>query len=174
MHHEEGWKCHVCGRAHPGGPLSFAADFPDMYANLKREERDARAVISSDQCIIDEKLFFVRGCLEIPVVGKKEPFLWGLWASVRQEVFDEMSESWELRGRERLHGPFKARLGNSLSVYPETLNLRLKVVLQPVGMRPLFIAEEDDHPLALEQRSGITQQRAMHLAFLLLHQQRQG
>jgi hypothetical protein len=29
--------------------MSFAAEFPDMYANMKREERDTRALIGSDQ-----------------------------------------------------------------------------------------------------------------------------
>jgi hypothetical protein len=48
----DGWRCATCGESHAGIPLSFAADFPDMYANMKREERDARAVIGSDQCII--------------------------------------------------------------------------------------------------------------------------
>lgn len=166
--------CSVCGELHTGLPRSFAADFPDMYANLKREERDTRAVISSDQCIIDAKWFFIRGCLEIPVRGDDEVFLWGLWASVKAEVFDEISRSWEQEGREKLHGPFKARLANSLAIYPETLNLKIKLALQPSGIRPLFTVEEDDdHPLAQEQRDGITLLRATELAAYLLHKARQ-
>ncbi len=47
-HGSDGWRCATCGESHAGLPLSFAADFPDMYANMKREERDARAVIGSD------------------------------------------------------------------------------------------------------------------------------
>jgi len=164
-----GYKCRTCGQSHAGLPLSFGADFPDEYANLKQEERDARAVVGSDQCIIDAAHFFLRGLLEIPVIGNNEPFLWGLWASVREEVFDEISECWELQGREKSHGPFKGRLANSLSIYPETLNLKLKVILQPVGARPLFIVEDAGHPLHLQQKSGITHQEAIELASLLLH-----
>ena len=93
--------------------MSFAADVPDMYANMKGDERDTRATIGSDQCIIDQKWFFLRGCIEIPIVGRNEPFLWGVWASVREEVFDEISDCWEQQDRENLHGPFKGRLGNS-------------------------------------------------------------
>ncbi len=40
----EGWKCSTCGESHAGIPLSFAADFPDMYANMKKEERDVLMV----------------------------------------------------------------------------------------------------------------------------------
>jgi hypothetical protein len=119
---------------------------------------------------VDETWFFVRGCLEIPILGCGEPFLWGLWASIRQEVFDEISECWSQEGRERTHGPFKGRLANSLSVYPETLNLKVAIRMQRVGTRPLFFVEEAEHQLGIEQRLGITQTRAMELASFLLHQ----
>lgn len=42
---DETWKCITCGKSHSDVPLSFAADFPDMYANLKSEDRDLRATI---------------------------------------------------------------------------------------------------------------------------------
>jgi hypothetical protein len=90
--------------------------------------------------------------------------LWGLWASVREEVLDEISECWELAGREKSRGPFKGRLGNSLSIYPETLNLKVQILIRPVGERPLLMIEENDHQLAVEQRSGITPERAWELA----------
>jgi hypothetical protein len=154
--------------------MSFAAEFPDQYANLTREDRDARAVISSDQCIIDQQWFFVRGCLEIPIAGSDEPFLWGLWVSVREEVFDQIEDCWELQGRERCRGPFKGRLANSLAEYAETLNLKTKILVQPVGTRPLFVIEESEHPLAIEQTFGITRERALEMASLVLHQERGG
>lgn len=167
---DETWTCATCGTSHSDVPLSFAADFPDMYANLKSEDRDLRAVIGTDQCIVDEKWFFLRGCLEIPVLRNSEPFLWGVWASVRQEVYDEISDCWTQEGRQKTHGPFKGRLANSLSVYPETLNLKVEIHLQPVGTRPLFVVEEEEHQLAIEQRLGITRSRAMDLASFLVHQ----
>jgi hypothetical protein len=143
-----------------------------MYANMKREERDTRALIGSDQCVIDQQRFFLRGCLELPILGSEEPFVWGLWVSVKEEVYDEVSDFWTLEGREKLHGPYKGRLANSLTVYPETLNLKTEIGLQPVGTRPLFRIEEADHLIAQEQSSGISRTRAMELAFLLLHQER--
>ncbi len=170
----DGYKCSCCGRFHERLPLSFAADSPDMYANMNREERDARTIRGSDQYIIDQKWFFIRGCLEIPIIGSDEPFLWGLWASVKEEVFDEIENCWELAGRETSHGPFKGRLANSLAEYPEILNLKTKVLVQPVGTRPLVVIEENDHPLAIEQANGITRHRAEELASLIMHQSREG
>ena len=165
----EGYTCRTCGQYHTGVPFSFAADFPDAYAHISREERDSRAVIGSDQCMVDSQWFFLRGMIEIPIIGSDQPFLWGVWASVREEIFDEISDCWELKGRETKYGPYKARLANSLSIYPEALNLQLKIVLQPVGIRPLFVLEDDQHVLAVQQKSGISQQQALELASFLLH-----
>jgi len=107
--------------------------------------------------------------VEIPIIGSNQPFLWGVWASIREEIFDEISDCWELEGREKKNGPYKGRLENSLSIYPETLNLKLKIILQPVGVRAPFILEHDQHTLALQQNSGITQQQAIEMASFLLH-----
>src|SRR6185437_10206036 len=147
--------CHSCGQQHDEIPLSFAADYPDPYANLSREDRDNRALISSDQCIIDREQFYLRGCLELPIIDSEDVFLWGVWARVHEKDFDTIHEFWEKPGRENVIGPFKGRLANSLSIYPETLNLRLEIEIQPVGDRPLFFLE-DEHPLAGEQQQGLT------------------
>src|ERR1700722_20485576 len=93
--------CACCGMEHYGVPLSFAADFPDAYANLSREERDIRAVVGSDQCIIDQEQFYIRGCIDLPVRDADGVFLWGVWARVHQEDFDEISDHWETEGREK-------------------------------------------------------------------------
>jgi hypothetical protein len=116
-------------------------------------------------------VFFIRGCLEIPVLDASEVFIWGLWALVKEEVFNEISDSWEEEGRETRRGPFKARLANSLSVYPETLNLRLRIVIQPVGTRPVFILEEEQHPLTTAQQHGISRLEARLQKVPLLHVQ---
>lgn len=165
---EPGFVCRTCGQTHEEVPLSFAADFPDMYANMPDSDRGLRALISSDQCIVDETWFFIRGCLEIPILNSSEAFIWGLWASVKQDVFNEISESWDEDGRELHRGPFKARLANSLSMYPGTLNLKLQIAVQPMGTRPLFFLEEE-HPLATAQQRGISRLEAMELSASLLH-----
>jgi hypothetical protein len=165
----DGYVCGTCGQHHTDVPLSFAADFPDLYANLPKDERESRAIIASDQCVVDSQWFFVRGLAEIPILGSDQPFLWGVWASVREEVYEEISDSWQLAGREKTHGPYAGRLANSLAIYPETLNLKLKIVLQPVGTRPLFIFDDNQHLLARQQKIGISPAQAVELASFLLH-----
>lgn len=162
--------CHTCGKQHDEIPLSFAADFPDPYANLNREDRDNRALISSDQCIIDQEQFYLRGCLELPIINSDGIFLWGVWARVHEKDFDQINEFWERAGRENVIGPFKGRLANSLSIYPDTLNLRLEIRIQPVGQRPLFVIEEAGHVLSLEQRNGLDMEKAKDYACILMRQ----
>jgi len=167
----ESYVCSCCGLEHAGVPFSFAADFPDNYAKMSADEREARAIIGSDQCIIDGKEFWIRGCLEIPIHGQEEPFLWGLWASLWEEDYDTISDHWETPGREELIGPFKGRLGNLLSPYEQTANLKLRIVIRRVGERPLFLVEEPEHLLAREQTENISLDTARRYSCLLMRMQ---
>lgn len=162
------YSCTRCGHEHSGPPYSFAADYPDPYANMSHDQRDIRAVIGSDQCIIDGEQFYIRGCLELPIIGTEDIFLWGVWAKLNGEPFDEISAHWETEGREKQIGPYKGLLANSLSIYPETLNMKLQIDIRPVGERPLFTLQESAHPLSIEQVNGLIADRAQEYACLLL------
>jgi hypothetical protein len=78
----DGYFCATCKQFHAGLPTSYAADSPDNYARLKEFEREQRAILSSDQCVIDEEKYFLRGLVELPIIGFKDVFLWGVWASI--------------------------------------------------------------------------------------------
>lgn len=162
--------CTHCGKQHDL-PLSFAADYPDPYLALSESDRRTRAQITSDQCILDGAEFYLRGCLELPVRGTGDVFLWGVWARVHEKDFDTVDQYWETEGREHMIGPFKGRMANALDLYPQTTDLRLELRIQPAGVRPLFILEEPGHPLAVEQRIGLSPQKAQEYACWLLNAQ---
>jgi hypothetical protein len=73
MNEPFGFKCVTCGEYHVGMP-SFGWDYPVQYLLIPEEERERRIELSSEGCIIDEKWFFVRGCLEMPVGTMRSPF----------------------------------------------------------------------------------------------------
>ena len=52
-------------RVGPDAPLYFYA--------IPAERPDHRCLLESDICIVDQESFFVRGCLEVPVLGELEP-----------------------------------------------------------------------------------------------------
>ena len=166
----DGYYCATCKQFHSGLPISYAADSPDSYSSLDQDERSQRAVIVSDQCVIDNELYFIRGLVELPLIAFQERFLWGVWASVWKEAYDEIREHWQTPGREKVIGPYKGRLNNGLSEYsPTTLNLKCTIRVQPIGSRPLFFIDEPEHPLAIEQRHGISLERVQHIASALIH-----
>ncbi|HWY70709.1 MAG TPA: DUF2199 domain-containing protein [Terriglobales bacterium] len=166
-----GFYCSNCKEFHPGLPFSFGTDSPDNYAEIDESDRPQRAVLSSDQCIIDEREFYIRGIVEVPIIGFADNFLWGLWVNVWPNDFERIHANWETPGREELIGPFKGRLANGLrDIYqPSLANLKCTIRIQPIHQRPTIFIDEPSHPLAIEQRNGITLERVQHLAGRLVH-----
>ena len=65
---------------------------------------------------------------------------------------------------------YECRLSTDLPLYqPSALSLKTLVRTQPVGQRPLIELEPTDHPLAVEQRTGIMLVRVQEIAERLLH-----
>ncbi|QVL32701.1 DUF2199 domain-containing protein [Telmatocola sphagniphila] len=147
--------------------MDFGADAPAPFYSIPQAEQDARCELTSDLCMIDQKEFYVRGCLEIPVIDGPRPFVWGVWTSLSKHNIKRMAELWESPGRESEPLSF-GWLCTSLPLYPETLLLKTNVRTRPVGYRPLVELEPTDHPLAIEQRNGITMKRVRELAEALL------
>jgi hypothetical protein len=167
----KGFRCAQCGAIHSGLPQSYAVAFPDEYHLLSEVERKTRALIGSDQCVIDDEKYYIRGIIEIPIIGfPGELFLWGVWACVWKEDFDVISEHWNRAGRESLIGPFKGRLNNLLTGYKEsTRNLKCSIHIRPAGERPVFVMDEPTHALTREQRGGIDLERIAEFASQMLH-----
>lgn len=165
---DEGFVCHGCGQLHEGLPWSFSAEAPDEYFALPQSERQTRAVLGQDQCIVDDQQFFIRGCLVVPVRNHTEVFRWSVWVSVSQTSFDLIAREWRSFGRETGY-PIFGWLCTRLAPYPETRGLKTNVHPRPVGEQPFIELEPTEHPLAIEQRVGISPARANELAATLQH-----
>ncbi len=124
--------------------------------------------MSTDQCEIDGEHFFVHGLIQIPVIDGPNDFRWGVWVSLSPTNYQRMMDLWYQAGRES-EPPYFGWLQTQLPLYPPTLNLKAMVHTRPVGMRPLVELEPTDHPLAVEQRQGITMKRVQEIAEQLLH-----
>jgi hypothetical protein len=119
--------------------------------------------------VIADRFFLVRANIEIPVLDATELLSWGVWVSLSKQNFDRYHELWNTRGREKMIPPMFGWLNTDLAVYPQTLNLKTNVHVQPIGTRPLVEVEPTSHPLAIEQRNGITVARVREIASKLLH-----
>jgi hypothetical protein len=158
--------CRCCGERHDGLPFSYGVDSPaywrDEYASSDR------TMLSGEQCIINDEHFFVRARIVIPVVDADNNFEWGVWVSLSQANFERSVDLWTRSGRET-EGPYFGWLSTQLPYEPTTLNLKTHVHTQPVGSRPLVELEPTDHPLAVEQRTGISLARVREIAERMLH-----
>jgi len=161
------FKCSACNAWHEGMP-SFGTLAPHYYHGVPEAERAARCVLNDDLCIVDDEYFFVRARLNIAVEGTEEPFSWGVWVSLSEKNFDEYVEHFEVRDRSRL-GPYFGWLSTGLALYPDTVNLRTQAYLRNDGHRPLVVLEPTDHPLAIEQRDGISQTRLADIYAAMMH-----
>lgn len=165
---DDGYYCGICGQFHAGLPMDYGADAPVAYYSIPQNERERRCELTSDICVIDGQEFFVRGCLEIPVVDGTRPFVWGVWTSLSEQNFKRMTELWDSPRREK-EPPYFGWLCTSLPLYPETVLMKTHVHTRQRGKRPFVELEPTDHPLAVEQRQGIMMDRVREIAEAVLH-----
>lgn len=142
-----------------------------QYIVVPEDEVDERCILTPDTCVIDGEHFFVRGCIDIPLVGCDEPFTWGVWTSLSEENFLHFQELLNVPKRSD-HGPFFGWLASYIWIYPDTMNLKTMVHLRDNGICPYVELEPTDHPLAVEQRGGITLERLAEIVEMVMHPRR--
>lgn len=163
----KGFQCASCGKWHDELPLDFAFDEPLYVAELDDDER--RLVTGTgDFRELDqenEKHHFIRGVIEIPIVGTDAMFCYGVWTSLSAQSYEAAKKAY----REKCDaGPFFGWLSNVIPGYPKTLNLKTHVHVR-ADIRAAIELEPTDHPLAVEQRNGITMARVEQIIASVMH-----
>ena len=161
------FKCSDCGKVHEGSP-SVAFRAPDPYLEQPKEVQEAGA-LGTDLCRYkdaDGEHFFIRACLEIPIHGVTEPFLWGVWVSVSQENFDRYVDTWE---KPNPSDRYFSYLCNYLPCYERTYALKSHVHPRDGKDRPIVILEKSDHPLSVDFHEGISIEKAQKIAEHVTH-----
>ncbi len=121
-----------------------------------------KTFLNKDYCAIDDELFFVRGVLELPIIGSAENFVWGVWGSLSRDNFEKVLATENNPKRVELP-PMFSWLSSSISDYPETLSLKMYMHQREPGQRPWFELEHTDHPLAQEYHHGIDPARVKEI-----------
>jgi hypothetical protein len=164
------WRCHTCGIEHDTLPLCFGIDAP-WRALVPESEFSDRVELTNDQCVVDASTFFIRGHIEIPIHEIAEPLTFSVWSSLSKDSFAHMCRRWHSPDRNS-DPPYFGWLCSPIEVYPSTIHLKLSVQSSPPGFVPIFTVEPTDHPLALDQRNGITSERWHEYAHRLLRHHR--
>lgn len=153
------YRCVTCGKFHEDFP-DLGIDKPDPWWEIAEEERGSRVELTSDTCIIDGEHHFIRGVIAIPVHEQPEPFGFGVWASQKRENYFEYVKHPDSADI----GPFFGWLCTRLACYAEdTLHLKTMARFRGGGLRPSIELEPTDHPLAVDQREGISLSKAWEI-----------
>jgi hypothetical protein len=153
------YTCATCGKEHGDLP-DMAADRPDIWWSIPEEERSRRLFLDSDLCVLDNEHFFIRGVIQLPIIGTEKCFGFGAWVSQKRENFQAYIDQPDIT----TIGPFFGWLSTNFAYYPAgTLNLQTRAHFRGGGVRPTIEVEPTDHPLALDQRNGITLDKAWEI-----------
>ena len=148
-------------------PLDFFCPVPDPWLSVPEHKRaTAGYKIDEDLCMIADESFFVRGCVEIPVIGQEEVFVWGVWVSLAEQNFKRVLDLWNANVDQE--PAMFGWLCNNIKIYQETFGLKTNILLRNNGLRPLITLEPTDHPFALDQRNGITLERLEQIVVELM------
>lgn len=167
------WKCGGCDEWHTGPCLDFGYDAPIYWrkqyeeanraSNLSTDRNEGwpKTFLSGDYCSIEDRDFFVRGNIHLPIIGTTETLCWGVWGSLSREHFERLmrmddAESVELP-------PVFSWLSNRIREYSDTLNLKMYAHIQNSNLRPKFELEPTSHPLSQEYHHGITAGRVKEI-----------
>lgn len=167
------WICPCCGISH-GGLIDLACSKPEPWTGSEdkvpnSEVASSRHFLSEDFCILDGEHYFVRCTLEIPLIGSGgRHFAYGVWSSLSAKNFRAYVDTFD-SGAQRDLGPWFGWFSNRLKGYSETLSLKCQVHPRPGRTRPWIELEPTEHPLAVEQRRGITLDRVLQIYALNGH-----
>jgi hypothetical protein len=160
------WTCGCCGKQYSTLPEGWAYKAPDQWVAIPAAERDNRGKCDSDRCYIEGIGFFMRGCIEIPVIGYDATYIWGVWVSVSKQSFRRILDLWDASDAEN-EPPHAGKLANHVEIYPPMLDLEINLHLRSNNKRPAIMLDAGDHPLAIEQRRGITVERVLEITAAL-------
>jgi len=162
-----GYTCRTCGVWHSERPTAFLSELPEAVFQIPRKDRRSRVELSSDQCVLDDKHFFIIGNLDVPIEGTADFLRWTVWTTLSEANFKRASDLWTKPGRQS-EPPYFGWLSNLIPGY-DSINIKTYVQTQPVGTRPRIQVIEEGHPLAIDQAKGISPARADELIHLAVH-----
>lgn len=162
------YECSCCGQIYNELPLTFGNDFPDYYHSIPPDERGSRIEIAPSLCVIDSEYFFHRGRLTIPIHGYEQDLIFNVWATISEDNFIKRNNLWNNPKRIK-EKPYFGWLQTSLPTYGDTINIEALAIENDVGLIPTIEVIEKNHPLAVDQKNGISFERVLEIVDTILN-----
>lgn len=165
----DGYWCSICGQYHEGMPMDIAYTDPHPPILAAARERGEEIERSSDWCIVNNwQTCFVRTILDIPVHDGPKAFTYGVWVAVSPHYLMHLLDCWDT-GVPDDEPRFVGYVGNQIDPYPDTLFLDVEMDARSATRRLSLTVVSPDHPLGIEQRTGITMARVQQLVETIKH-----
>ncbi|RYE85599.1 MAG: DUF2199 domain-containing protein [Myxococcales bacterium] len=162
-------RCLHCDEEHDVSQMEPAFGEPDQLTRLSPHERAAQVTELGDFRIWrqdGEEHFFVRCVLEVPRTDNGSDFAFGVWSSLSASSFEAAAR---LYSSDKAGGPFFGWLTNRIPGYPDTCGLALRVHVRADRRPSLELDPTSSHPLAVQQREGITPEAIADILTHALH-----
>jgi hypothetical protein len=159
-------RCATCGDEYDLLAMEPSYAWPDAYFDVPKEDREYLTNFSKDDGRIrnaddTERRHFLRVLLSVPILGECQDVAWGVWVEVSGADWERAYDLWD-DPKQSEQPPFPGRLANSLRGYEGTIGLSGRVRLTSPKTAPLFELDANlDHPLADEQRQGVSRERVV-------------
>ena len=137
-------------------PTDRGWQLPDDVWAIPADERQDRAKFNSDLCQFGNR-FFIRCLLKLPFNEQPDYYGWGIWVEVTELDFYRYVELYDKDGS--TEPPVPGTIANAIPSYPPTLGLPVVVQFQSSTSRPSVAVPVGSHPIAIEQSSGIDNER---------------
>ena len=148
-------------------PLTFGNEFPNYYFSVPDDERGKRVEKEESLCVVDGEHFFHRGRLTIPIQNYDQELVFNVWTSISESNFRKRNDLWN--NTDRLNEePYFGWLQNLIPTYGNTLNLKTIATENEIGLIPTITMIEEDHQLTLDQKNGISFEKAMSIVDSIL------
>jgi len=159
--------CQCCGKVYNEVPLCFGTDYPYFYYSLPLDEIGTRVELTESLCVIDERYFFHRGRITIPIVDYHEDLIFNVWTTISEENFRLRNDVWHDDDRTK-HGPYFGWLQTIVPTYDQTINIKTMAYENEPGLIPTIKVIEDLHPLKTDQEKGITFKEALEKVQIIM------
>lgn len=153
--------CLFCGQRHTLSDMELTFGLPDAVFGVPESEREQRVKASEDACIIDERLFFVRCVLGLPLVDQPDDqYHFGVWAQVGEADFVTLVRHWDDPMQDALP-PFTAYLANHIPFCGDTVGLMADLQTTGSTTRPTLTVHDTQAVIGQLQQGGIYTNDAM-------------
>ena len=163
-----GFQCVTCGRWHDTLPMDVGFAEPLYVDELSEAVRAERVTSDGDFRTLrnaDSTHYFVRGVIELPVIGSANVFCYGAWTTLGAASYELARAAYRA---DTAAGPLFGWLANRIPGYATTLNLKTSVSVRP-NLKPAIVLHGSEHALAREQQNGIALARVQQIVEKVIH-----